>query len=111
MSWLFVYIAVAWCVRAAMLPVILRRGLAPGTALAWLGIIFLHPYIGVTLYLLVGESRLDRGRVARHREEVARLRTARHDPALREFDGVPPIDATCRAVSLQAERISGLPPI
>ena len=68
MSWSLAYYCVGWVICAAMVPVILRRQLAPGASLAWLGIVFLHPYIGATLYLLVGEPRLGPRRIARHRE-------------------------------------------
>ena len=53
-------VGIGWIIRAAMLLVVLRRSFAPGAAIAWLGIVFLHPYIGLALYLSVGESRLGR---------------------------------------------------
>ena len=45
MNWLLVYTAIAWGIRLVMVPVVLRRELAPGASLAWLGVVFLHPYI------------------------------------------------------------------
>src|ERR1044072_7759124 len=69
--WFEWYIALAWLIRLGMIPVILRRQLAPGASLAWLGIIFLHPYIGLLLYAILGETRLGPHRVERHREIVA----------------------------------------
>jgi cardiolipin synthase len=73
MSWfLTVYITIGWGVRLTMVLVVLRRSFAPGAAIAWLGIVFIHPYIGLALYLSVGESRLGPGRVARHHRLVER---------------------------------------
>jgi len=57
MLWFSLYVTYAvigWAIRAAMVTVVLRRQFAPGASVAWLGIVFLHPYIGLTLYLLVG---------------------------------------------------------
>lgn len=111
LEWFVLYIALAWCVRAVMVPVILRRDLAPGAAIAWLGIIFLHPYIGLLLYLVVGETRLGPGRAARHRELVQKFRpAAAHDfGASSHKSTIPDLDPSYRAMVLQAEKISGLP--
>lgn len=105
MTWFALYITLAWMLRLAMIPVILRRQLAPGASIAWLGIIFLHPYIGLLLYLLLGETRLGPHRVQRHREIVAlfRKRTA-HVSA--DSLHIPP---RYEPMVLQAEKISGLP--
>src|SRR6185312_8316833 len=65
MSWLLIYELFGWLIRAAMVPTILRRQFAPGAAMAWLGIIFLHPYIGWVLYMLVVETRLGPNRAVR----------------------------------------------
>ena len=74
MSWVVVYATMGWLIVAAMVPTILRRQFAPGAAMAWLGIVFLHPYIGWLLYMLVGETRLGPHRVERHRELVDHYR-------------------------------------
>ncbi len=62
------YESIGWCIRAAMIPTLLRRNFAPGASMAWLGIVFLHPYIGLVLYLSFGESRLGPGRVLHHQQ-------------------------------------------
>jgi cardiolipin synthase len=66
MNWLLVYTTVGWAIRLGMLPAVLRRNFAPGASMAWLAVVFLHPYIGLALYRLFGESRLGPGRVAHH---------------------------------------------
>lgn len=117
MRWFELYIAVAWLLRFAMVPVILRRQLAPGASLAWLGIIFLHPYIGGTLYLFLGETRLGPHRVERHKEIVDLFRNAssRNIPAT-PSSALSPQSSSCpdlplryEPMVLQAEKISGLP--
>ena len=77
MTWPAFYISytvIGWLIRLGMIFVVLRRQMAPGASLAWLGIVFLHPYIGLTLYMLVGESRLGPRRTARHRQVIAQFR-------------------------------------
>jgi cardiolipin synthase len=106
--WLVIYVGVGWVVRAAMVPVILRRQFAPGAAVAWLGIIFLHPYIGWTLYMLVGETRLGPHRAERHRELMAHYRC----PARLLSEGrdeVRKLVPSAEPMVLQAEKISAMP--
>jgi cardiolipin synthase len=102
---LLTYSIVGWCIRAGMVPVVLRRQFAPGASLAWLGIVFLHPYIGLVLYLLVGESRLGPYRVEHYRKIIAKSR-------IKGADGVmdaPHMQEEIRPMVLQAEKISGMP--
>lgn len=108
--WLATYIGVGWVCRVLMVPVILRRQFAPGAAVAWLGIIFLHPYIGLALYLTLGETRLGPHRVERHRELVNKFRSAMRDAVGAEQDHcslqlAPEYEPMVR----QAQKISGLP--
>jgi cardiolipin synthase len=106
---LILYITVAYLIRFAMVPVILRRQFVPGAAIAWLGIIFLHPYIGLALYVLVGEAHLGRGRVARHRQLAARYRFECSDPTAIACTPSLPVDPAAEPFARQAEKIAGLP--
>jgi cardiolipin synthase len=104
------YVTLGWLIRVGMVPVILRRQLAPGASLAWLGIIFLHPYIGVALYLLVGETRLGPHRVERHRELVARYRSEFNTPDEAAGDAAAVgLEPSYDPMVLQAQKISSLP--
>jgi cardiolipin synthase A/B len=109
-NWLAIYIGIGWVIRVLMVPVILRRQFAPGAAVAWLSVIFLHPIIGLSLYLTLGETRLGPHRVERHRALVTRYRTAMRDAVGSEQDrcslSLPP---AYEPLVLQAEKISGLP--
>lgn len=108
--WLIVYITIGWIVRVIMVPVILRRQFAPGAAVAWLGIIFLHPYIGLALYLFLGETRLGPHLVQRHRELVRRFRSEMRK-AVGQSDSARErlLPTEYEPMVHQAERISGLP--
>lgn len=110
MPWLAIYVGIGWVILAVMVPVILRRQFAPGAAVAWLGIVFLHPYIGGLLYLLVGETRLGPKRVERHRALVKHYRCADWETAegLTEVRRVAP---EFEPMVLQAAKISGMPAV
>ena len=103
MSWLLIYIAIGWVIRAGMVPVVLRRQFAPGAAIAWLGIVFLHPYIGGTIYLLVGEARLKSRRVDVYQRTVSQIR---HRP---QAATLPDLEPAYQSMVLQAQKISGMP--
>ena len=107
--WITAYLAIGWAIRVGMIPVVLRRYFTPGASIAWLGIVFLHPYIGFTLYLLVGESRLGPGRVARHKELVAHYRGEQAAPPNPKSVCDPPLNDLCRPIALQAHKISRMP--
>ena len=61
--------------RLTLVGVILlrHRGGRSATALAWIVLILALPVVGLLVYLLVGEVRLGRRRIARHREIVKRV--------------------------------------
>jgi cardiolipin synthase len=112
MTWFAFYVAyvvVGWGIRAGMVTVVLRRQFAPGASVAWLGIVFLHPYIGLALYLLVGESRLGSRRAERHREIVARFRDPERHAGRIPHQTTPVSEPPYQPMILQAEKISGLP--
>lgn len=62
-----------WVIRLTILPIIVMRKEQPATCLAWLAIVFFEPWVGLGLYLLVGENRLGRRRVARRRTRRSQL--------------------------------------
>jgi cardiolipin synthase len=106
MSWFICYVVIGWCIRVGMIPIILRRQLAPGASLAWLMIVFLHPYIGGILYTLVGESRLG----PRRAEQLVWVSNRFRDPARHRSDGSEAdIPESVRPMIRQAEAIANLP--
>ncbi|WP_045214763.1 cardiolipin synthase [Desulfonatronovibrio magnus] len=54
-----------WVIRICMIPVIGMRKDDPTTSLAWVAVIFLAPWFGLIMYLLVGEYGLSRPRLSR----------------------------------------------
>ncbi len=54
-----------WIIRLIMVVVVTRHH-RPNSALAWLLVIFIIPWVGLILYLLVGSNRLPRRRIERH---------------------------------------------
>jgi cardiolipin synthase len=60
-------ILVDWIIRITAL-IIIPRDRKPTAAMAWLLAIFLIPFIGILLYLLIGNIRLPKQRMARQRD-------------------------------------------
>ena len=71
----YVAFGAEFLLRLTLVGVILsrRRGGRSATALAWIVLILALPVVGLVVYLLVGEVRLGRRRIARHREIVKRV--------------------------------------
>lgn len=63
--WSWIGIAATWIVALVMIPIIVMRKEHPATCLAWLMIVFFEPWLGLSLYLLIGEDRLVRKRLKR----------------------------------------------
>jgi len=82
MHWMLLYVVVGWCIRLAMLPVVLGRRFAPGALIAWIGIVFVHPYVGLALYLVFAESRLGPGRLVHHQALLKRYALVDANPEL-----------------------------
>ena len=73
LSWTQLLFASEWAIRLTMLPVIVLRKERPATCMAWLAIVFFEPWIGLGLYLLIGENRLGRQRLARRQSRRSQL--------------------------------------
>lgn len=65
-----------WLVRLVMLGVVIERH-PPRTAMSWLLVIFFLPWPGLVLYLLIGENRLPRRRLAQRKAMLDRLESIR----------------------------------
>ena len=62
-------------------------------AAGWVGLIWLSPFLGPALYLLLGVNRSRRRAVARHARSPLAARSLEDDPA----DRTPEVDALCTA--------------
>lgn len=78
--WTQVLVASEWAIRLVMLPVIVLRKEKPATCLAWLAVIFFEPWVGLGLYLLIGENRLGHRRLVRREQLRPLLDDAEHPP-------------------------------
>ena len=98
-----------WAIRLTMLPIIVLRKEKPVTCLAWLTIVFFEPWVGLGLYLLIGENRLGRLRLARRRQR-RRLWNASEPPAVDPVHLVEPDGADGFSLLVHlAEHGGGLP--
>ena len=62
-----------WLVPLVMLPVVARRH-TPGASLAWLILIFFSPWLGLVLYLLIGENIVMRRSTKCYCERIREVR-------------------------------------
>ncbi|NLF09657.1 MAG: cardiolipin synthase [Pirellulaceae bacterium] len=108
-SWTELVAASELMIRLVMLPVIVLRQEKPATCLAWLAIVFFEPWIGLGLYLLIGENKLGRRRLQKRQRRKLQMRAS--GPASAEPSrGVDPAPADDFAVLTQlAEHAGGLP--
>ncbi|MCS7303521.1 MAG: cardiolipin synthase [Thermoguttaceae bacterium] len=97
-----------WVIRLVMLLVIVIRKQKPPAALAWLAIIFFEPWIGLVLYLLLGEIRLGRRRLAlrrRRRGEFASSEYPELGPGAVPSEAGSPSEAMLLKLSQQLEQL------
>ena len=98
-----------WVIRLTMLPVIVLRKEKPTTCLAWLTIVFFEPWIGLGLYLLVGENRLGRRRLARRRSRRSQIEASEYPPVESHHIIDPHESDDYNVLVHLAERVGGLP--
>lgn len=108
-TFLLTFNTLEWLIRLVMLGVILRRRLDPSVSLAWLTIVFFQPFIGLVIYLMVGERRLGRKRRRIYRQVQLKMRTEKRLARQYEFVVRPEVSPEAEPVILQAERYGGLP--
>ena len=109
------YVTGEWLIRIAALFTVTRRR-QPASALAWLAVIFFHPWIGMVLYVIMGESRLTRRRADDYSKKIKAV------DALLSFDSsrfMPPekrngifhpvIDKTMQPLAELTEKVGKMP--
>lgn len=107
--WLDVYGALQWVILLVMIPIVLGRQRTPTSGLAWLLVVFLHPMLGMILYILFGTQHLGRLRVKRQRQVSEQIRSQRRLADLSALAVQPVLDDVQRPLVLQAQKISNLP--
>lgn len=92
-----------------MVPVILRRRLAPTTSLAWLAVLFLTPEIGLIFYFLLGDSRLGKRRARAYSQLMQQVRLDAADAMQRDYVMRPEVSDAQMPLVIQAEATGGMP--
>lgn len=106
--WTQLLVVSEWVIRLTMLPIIVLRKEKPTTCLAWLAIVFFEPWIGLGLYLLIGESRLGRQRLARRRSRRRQLEASEYPP-VEAHHVIDPNEDDYNVLVHLAEHVGGLP--
>lgn len=102
------YVVGEWVIRAVMLVIVPRRR-PPAAALSWLVVIYFLPWVGILLYLLIGETRLGRTRLARH--ERARRAVVERVCAVESAAGHDAVFESHQDIARLAETMGGHAPV
>lgn len=110
--WPSMVLVVEGLFKAGMICFILtRRQMRPATALSWIVVMFALPAVGIVAYLLVGEVRLGRGRIRRHRVILDRINTRGNLEARPEHQyKFPWVPVQYQPVANLAESVAGNAP-
>ncbi len=109
LSWTQLLAGSELAIRLVMLPVIVLRQEKPSNCLAWLTVIFFEPWVGLALYLLIGENRLGRRRLKRRQRRRLQLQVSDY-PQIEPNHVVDPNGADDFSVLVHlAEHVGGLP--
>ena len=103
----FWFIFSGWAIALPML-VLLPRRQNPAAARSWLLLIFFMPWLGLLLYLLIGENRLPPERLAKHRQIVEKLKAIpkwSDDPAI----VAPPLEPALVPTVTLAQALGQMP--
>ncbi len=119
-SWTLVLTVLEWLIRIGMVPLVVWRKQKPSVCTAWLLLVFFQPWIGLALYLLIGENRLGRRRAVKRLRRLGAFDEARepHPSVSAERDaGSPGEDesgpsppSAIRMLAPFAEEIGGFKP-
>ena len=103
-------IAGAWLIRVVMLLVVVTRKKKPVACLAWLAVIYFMPWIGLALYLLIGENGLGRRRVKQHSRHAELLVKAVNTASFLQRHVIhPTLDDRQEILAHVTETLGGLP--
>jgi len=99
--WSIFSIAGSWLIRIVMLALVVQRKPA-SAAMGWLVVIFFMPWVGLVLYLLIGENTLPRRRIERYGNLLSHIESIFH--RYRQYSGIvrpdlgPSFDSTITLV-------------
>lgn len=74
--WPLLAILIELAIKTVFIVLVLLRRRPASVTLAWIVVILILPLIGAVLYLLVGEVRIGKRRIARHEAIVARIQSS-----------------------------------
>jgi cardiolipin synthase len=97
-----------WVICLVMLVVVTRRR-QPSSAMAWLLVIFFLPWVGLVLYLLIGEQHLPRRRTKRHARFLRELKALGWRSEDRPSVVHPELGPDAMAAVTLAEQLGSMP--
>jgi cardiolipin synthase A/B len=106
--WSIFTIAGSWLIRLIMLALVVQRKPA-NAAMGWLVVIFFMPWVGLVLYLLIGENSLPRRRIRRYADLRSRLGSFSN--RYRQYTGIarPELCSSFDSTITLAEHLTSMP--
>lgn len=114
LDWHFIFFTTytlsEWIIRVVMLLVVPQRR-RPTSALAWLMIIFLQPWIGIIIYLLFGAQSVNKARAIKLEELHKILDLGEQKLQEREDVVVPVLSEKAHKISEFVQTLGSMPPL
>ncbi len=107
-SWTLLYYISEWVIRLVMVAVVTRRR-HPAAAMAWLLVIFFLPWVGLVLYLLVGENYLHGRRIKKHARLLTELKALGERFVDHPHIAHPRLSPSSSVTVALAQSLSGMP--
>jgi cardiolipin synthase A/B len=108
LTWYWAFFISEWAIRIGLTFHLLKKRTLPSNKLAWLCVIYVIPYLGLVLYLMLGGGRLSRRRAKKIRKaqqvSPANVWRNRREAVLTQ----PPMDDFAKNMMRQAEHVGGM---
>lgn len=108
--WTFSLLLLEMFFRVGIVCLVLLRKRGASSTMAWVTVVIALPLVGSILYLLIGEVRLGRSRIRRHREIVERIESSVAFVTAARQRSWPTIDPRFAHLSVLAHAVGGNDP-
>jgi cardiolipin synthase A/B len=108
-SWSIILYLSEWVVRLVMLLVVVTRRRDPVAAMSWLLVIAFMPFVGLVLYVMIGERRLPSRRLKRHMRLLSEIQGVSRDFVNDPNIVHPEMGERATAAVLLAEHLGHMP--
>ena len=107
-DWSVIWYISEWLIRTVMLVVVIERH-PLRSAMTWLLLIFFLPWVGLLLYLFIGENRLPARRLKKRKALLKKLESLRQRYTLQNSNVLPGPDKPFQSTVVLAEKLGYMP--